>query len=123
MTGAGSRRKGAHFERWLVHRFRAAFPAADIKRGLQSRGGAEVPDVDVPGYHIEAKHHRRVNVRAALAQAIADAAPGRVPVAVCKDNRAEPVVVLRLDDFLALVRAQAPAPATTPPEEPSWPSS
>ena len=112
MTGAGSRRKGAAFERWLVRRFRVVFPTADIKRGLQSRGGAEVPDVDVPGWHVEAKHHRRVDLRAALAQAIADAAPGRVPVAVCKDNRGEPVALLRLDDFLGLVAARIATTAT-----------
>lgn len=116
MTGAGSRRKGAAFERALVHRLREVFPDAPIRRGLQSRGGHEVPDVDVPGWHVEAKHHRRVNLRAALAQAIADARPGRVPVAICKDNRSEPVVVLRLGDFLALLgRRATPAPPTPPP--------
>ena len=31
-----------------------------------------------------------------------DASPGRMPVAVCKDDRAEPVVVLRLEDFVTL---------------------
>jgi hypothetical protein len=117
VTGAGSRRKGHGFERWLVHRFREVFPNAIVQRGLQSRGGSEVPDVDVPGYHVEAKHHRKVNLRAALAQAIADAATDRVPIAVCKDNRAEPVVVLRLDDFLALVvRTQESASSRATPE-------
>lgn len=115
MTGAGSRRKGASFERWLVHRFRAVFPAAEIRRGFQTRGGAEAPDVDVPGYWIEAKAHRRVDLRAALAQAIADAAPGRVPVAVCKDNRATPLVVLRLDDFLQLITPAAVSPSSPVP--------
>lgn len=107
MTGAGSRRKGASFERWLVHRFRTVFPDVEIRRGLQSRGGSEVPDVDVPGWHFEAKHHRRVDLRAALAQAIADAGADRIPVAICKDNRTEPVVVLRLADFLTFLGSHA----------------
>ena len=119
MTGAGSRRKGHAFERSLVHQFRAVFPDANIRRGLQSRGGSEVPDVDVPGWHVEAKAHRKVNLRAALAQAITDAAPDRVPIAVCKDNRAEPVVVLRLDDFLALLaRAKDVVPPASTAEAP-----
>ena len=102
--GMRSRRKGAGFERALVHRFRAELPGLVIRRGAQARGGSEAPDVDVPGLWVEAKHGQKVNLRAALAQAIRDAGTGRMPVAVCKDDRSEPVVVIRLDDFLALWR-------------------
>jgi len=103
IDGACSRRKGAAFERALAARFREVLASPGIRRGFQSRAGTDAPDVDVPGLWIEAKHHRRVNLRAALAQAIAAAPPDRVPVAICKDDRAEPVAVLRLDDFLQLV--------------------
>lgn len=102
--GLRSRRKGAAFERELVHRFRAELPGLSIRRGAQARGGNEAPDVDVPGLWVEAKHGQKVNHRAALAQAIRDAAGTRMPVAVCKDDRSDPIVLMRLDDFLALWR-------------------
>ena len=104
MGGAMSRRKGAQWERDLVHRFRDAMPGGEVKRGLQSRGGEEVPDVDCPVFWVEAKRGKKPVVRAALKQA-ADAAPkGRIPIAVIRDDRAEPFVVLALDDFLDLIR-------------------
>lgn len=104
MTGAMSRRKGASYERTLVHRFREVMPGADIKRGLQSRGGEEVPDVDCPVFWVEAKRGRKPNVRGALKQA-SDAAPkGRIPLAVIRDDRSEAFVALSLEDFLDFVR-------------------
>jgi hypothetical protein len=103
MNGAGARRKGADFERSLVQRFRAAMPDAAVRRGLQSRSGQEVSDVDAPCFWIEAKRHRLTNPREALRQATETCPPGRWPVGVCKDDGAEPFVVLSLEDFLDLV--------------------
>ncbi|MBK7537537.1 MAG: hypothetical protein IPI49_19635 [Myxococcales bacterium] len=103
MSGARSRRKGATWERELVALFRQAMPDAGAKRGLQFRQGQEAPDVDVPHFWVEAKHHHRTNIRAAMRQAIDAAGEGRWPVAVCKDDHATPLVTMRLDDFLALV--------------------
>ncbi len=103
MGGAHSRRKGQQWERELVHLFREAMPGAEIRRGLQSRSGEEVPDVDCPVFWVEAKRGKKPNVRGALKQAI-DAAPkGRMPVAVIRDDRSEPFAVLNLADFLDLV--------------------
>jgi hypothetical protein len=106
MSGAHSRRKGHNWERELVRRFREAMPGAEgIKRGLQSRGGGkEEADVIVPHFHVEAKCGKRPNHRAALEQAIGDAARGKIPIAVCKDDRKEPTVTMRLDDLLWLVK-------------------
>lgn len=101
--GALSRRKGAAWERELVRRFREVMPGAEVRRGLQSRSGEEVPDVDCPVFWPEAKRGRQPNVRAALRQAEASAPKGRIPLAVIRDDRAEPFVVLGLDDFLELV--------------------
>ena len=103
MSGAHSRRKGHRFERELVHRFREAMPEAEIRRGLQSRSGEEVSDVEVPCFWIEAKHHHRTNVRAALEQAVTTSPKGRWPVAVCKDDQKPPLVAMALEDFLDLV--------------------
>ena len=68
--GRMERQKGKTFERLVVHAFREVC-GPDVKRGIgQARAGGEVPDVDgVPAMWIECKHHRRVNVRAALVQA------------------------------------------------------
>ncbi|MBN1632136.1 MAG: hypothetical protein JW990_20455 [Thermoleophilia bacterium] len=103
MSGARSRRKGAQFERDMVHCFREAMPGAEIRRGLQYRCGEEVADVDCPVFWPELKRGKKPNVRAALRQALAAAPKGRVPVAVIRDDRQEPFVALLLEDFLDFV--------------------
>ncbi|MFZ5443316.1 MAG: hypothetical protein ACOZQL_25130 [Myxococcota bacterium] len=103
MSGAHSRRKGAGFERELVQRFREVMPDATIRRGLQFRTGEETPDVDCPVFWPEAKRGKQPNVRGALRQATNAALPGRIPIAIIRDDRAEPFVALSLDDFLELV--------------------
>ena len=104
MTGAMSRRKGAAYERELVHRFREVMPGAEVRRGLQCRSGDEVADVECPVFWIESKRGRKPNVRAALKQANEAAPKGRVPLAVIRDDRAEAFVAMSLEDFLELVR-------------------
>ena len=103
MAGNHSRRKGAEWERELKWLFAEALPGVDVKRGLQFRSGAEVPDVDAPPFWIEAKRGKRPPVRAALRQVTAEAPQGRIPLAVIRDDREAPFVVMLLDDFLDLV--------------------
>lgn len=98
----GCREKGAQFERELVRRFREAMPGAEVKRGLQSRTGQEVPDVAAASFWIEAKRMKQCNIRAAYRQASGDAAKGWIPVAVTRDDRSEALVTLSLEDFLEL---------------------
>lgn len=104
MNGARSRRKGHSFERALVQRFQKVMPDVEVRRGLQYRAGQEAADVEVPRLWIEAKHHHRSNVRAAMRQAVEACPEGKWPVAICKDDRAEPLVTMRLEDFLALIQ-------------------
>ena len=80
MGGRSARRKGADFERTMVHRFREVFGDEDVRRGLQSRG-EEVPDVDVPCFWIECKREKHTNPKAALAQAADAASPPGTPPA------------------------------------------
>ena len=103
MSGAYSRRKGARFERAMVHRLRQAMPDAEVRRGLQSRGGEEVADIDCPVFWPELKCGKKPNIRAALLQAMAAAPKNRIPIAIIKDDRSAELVTLLLDDFLELV--------------------
>ena len=102
--GARSRRKGARYERELVHWFRERMPGAEVKRGLQSRSGEDAADVEVPYFWPESKRGKKPNVRAALAQATEAAPKGRTPIAVIRDDRSEAFVVMSLEDFGELVR-------------------
>jgi len=102
-SGAAARRKGADFERGIVLRFREAMPDADVRRGLQSRSGAEVADVDLPCFWPELKRHKRTNPREALRQALETCPKGRWPIGICKDDGEPAFVVMGLDDFLDLV--------------------
>jgi hypothetical protein len=106
-VGKSQRIKGRAWEQAVAREFRAALPdmAEQIKRGWQSRAGHDAPDVDVPGLWVECKAHRKCDLVAALAQAeVAAAGTGRVPVAICKDDRQRPTVTMYHEDFYELVR-------------------
>jgi hypothetical protein len=105
MRGAGCRRKGHDFERAVRRDLAGVFGEDLVHRGLQYRDGAECADVTAPGLWIECKAQRQTNPRGALAQAVRGAeSRGLKPVAVCKDDHRPPVVMMRFDDFLALLR-------------------
>lgn len=95
--GLYQRMKGKRVERAVAELIRRVFP--DAKRGWQSRSGKDACDIDGTPYWIEVKGGKCPNPRAALKQAIADT-DGRTPVVIVKDDRCEPFVVMRLDDWL-----------------------
>ena len=100
--GRGARTKGAAFERELAKYF-TENTKLTAKRGIgQTRsGGSEVSDVDMPIIHVEAKRHKRCNIKAALRQAIDDAnINGKIPVAITRDDRADILVTMKLDDWI-----------------------
>ena len=101
MSGSRSRSKGARWEREVANLFRATMDGADIRRGIQNRAGGDASDVEGAGrLHIECKVGKMPNPRAALKQAIRDHKPGKIPIAVIKDDRQKPFVVVGLNDFL-----------------------
>lgn len=105
--GRGARVKGAAFERKLAKYF-TDNTTFEAKRGIgQTRsGGAEVSDVDIPIIHVEAKRHKRCNIKAALRQAIEDAnVNGKIPVAITKDDRADILCTMRLEDWIHFFNA------------------
>lgn len=76
----------------------------DARRGQQFRGGQNSPDVvGIPGVHVECKRVEAGNLYTWLAQAVRDAG-NKMPVVMHRRNRQEWVAILKLDDFLALVR-------------------
>jgi hypothetical protein len=101
MSGARSRRKGAAFERELV-----GVPRGHAGREHPSRPsvphGRGSSDVDCPVFWPEAKPASSRSPGGA-AQATDAAPPGRIPIAIIRDDRAEPFVALSLDDFLEFV--------------------
>lgn len=107
MSGRSSRIKGAAGERKTANELNDRSPAdLEVKRGIgQTRAGDEVPDVDgIDCLWVEVKTQKRGNPRAALAQAKEAAAshPGRIPIAVIRDTRKEPFMVMSWVDFLEL---------------------
>tara|TARA_B100000131_G_C17838395_1_gene500736 strand:+ start:261 stop:620 length:360 start_codon:yes stop_codon:yes gene_type:complete len=105
--GRGARAKGANFERWTAN-YLSENTSLEARRGLaQTRGGgAEVSDVEIDYIHIEAKRHKRCNIKAALNQAINDcAANGKLPVAITKDDRQEVLCTMLLTDWVKLFKS------------------
>ena len=96
--------KGKRFERELVRVFSEAIPGARVCRGFQWRDGAEAPDVDIPGFWLEAKVGKKVDLRKAMRQAVGDAKFGRWPLVVAKDDHQPALCVVRLTDFLDFYR-------------------
>lgn len=123
-----NRKRGAAWERRVAEIFRDALGLDSVKRGLgQARSAGEVPDVrGVPDLWPECKHGRQVNLRAALAQAIAaveESGTKALPVAIAKDRGRgkPPLVIMRLSDWMSLLarlyREDAPSITVDDPEE------
>lgn len=106
--GKLSREKGKVGEREIANRLKAA-GFGEARRGVQYQGGAGSADVvGLPNCHLEVKRTERFNLYGALEQAIKDAATGadkaKTPVVLHRQSRRDWVAVLRLDDFLELVK-------------------
>ena len=105
VSGRSSRNKGARGERKTAAELNERCPEdMEVKRGIgQVRAGDEVPDVDgIDCLWIEVKTQKRGNPRAALKQAREAAPPGRIPIAVIRDDRQRPFMAMDWEDFLDL---------------------
>jgi len=102
--GRSARVKGATFERDLA-KYITENTNVEAKRGIGQTcsGGAEVSDVDIPVFHIEAKRQKRCRIKAAMQQAIEDSnVNGKIPVAITRDDRADTLCTMLLDDWIKL---------------------
>jgi len=108
--GRGARLKGANFERELAKKFNDHFVQDHFqsKRGLgQTRGGGEeIADVEMPYIHVEAKRHKRCNIKAALRQAIEDTKDKeKLPVAITRDDRQPIMVTMLFEDWIEFFKS------------------
>lgn len=120
-AGRLARRKGASYERLITKRFREVY-GDGVKRGIgQERSGGEIADVHgVPGFWLQTKHCKALNVWTALEQARVELAMSpcacpvqhtdkcsrtvKKPLVVARKDRGGDVAVLALDDFLGLLQ-------------------
>jgi|TARA_A100001518_G_C1210626_1_gene53203 hypothetical protein len=107
--GRMSRTKGAAYEREIANHFRDFYGRSECRRGIQTRsGGKEAADVldAIPGCHLELKRVERLNLSAAMKQAVDDSqSQDLIPVVVSRKSREESLVTIRLSDLEAFVRA------------------
>jgi hypothetical protein len=101
--GKSQRVKGHTWERQVAILFREALPGCGAKRGFQMRGGAaEEPDVMAGYYHVECKVGKKPPVRKALLTAVETCPNGKYPLAIIKEDRKTPYMVMELETFLEL---------------------
>lgn len=100
-----SKKKGSRGELELAHYLTdAGFPA---RRGQQFQGTPESPDIiceSLDKFHIECKRTEIAKLYPWMAQALADKAEDQVPVIMHRKSQQEWLAVLRLKDFLELVK-------------------
>lgn len=99
-----SRTKGKVGEREAAKLIKDTF-GVDARRGQQFSGSNESPDVvtDIEGVHFEVKRVERLDLYAAVSQAVQDAA-GETPVVLHRRDRKEWLLTVRWEDLKELVR-------------------
>lgn len=80
-------------------------PSATVKRGIQTRGGAEdkIPDLLMPVFAPECKRTAQPNIRLAYEQAVASCPKGKIPCAITRANRGIPLFTLSMEDMLDFI--------------------
>ena len=102
-----SKRKGNAGELEALHLLEAA--GMDVKRNDQRYiGGVENPDIALYAagqrFHLEVKRKEKFSLYEAMDQAIADANGKAVPVVLHRKNRRPWVAILRMGDFIRLLK-------------------
>lgn len=111
MGKINSRQKGAKGEREFAAVLREA--GYEARRGQQFSGSPDSPDVvtNLP-YHFEVKRVEHFNAYKAMEQAVRDSDPVKTPIVAHRRNKCEWLAVMRMSDFLRMVKRLEPAPAT-----------
>lgn len=99
-----SRNKGKRGElEWAAYLTELGYEA---RRGQQYRGGPASPDIigGIPGTHAEVKRVERLDIRAAIHQAVVDAGDA-IPYVAHRRNREEWLITLRAADMIRFMEA------------------
>lgn len=100
-TGRGRRRKGQRGEREFGDRLKTLYP--DARRGAQSRSGRDACDVEGTPFWVECKTLARIAAFRHLEQAERDSDGRPALVRLREDGDPVGAVLVREDDFLALL--------------------
>jgi Holliday junction resolvase len=99
-----SREKGAKGERELARKLKEY--GYDCRRGQQYCGAnCDADVVGLPNIHIECKRVERLSLYDAIAQAKHDAREGEIPAVFHRKNHCNWVVIVELDDALAIPKS------------------
>ena len=97
-----SRQKGAQGEREWAKWLRDNLGILDARRGCQHAGGPDSPDViGLAGTHAEVKRGQRLNLWAAMYQAIRDCGKN-LPYVAHRRNGEEWLITIRAKDLIKL---------------------
>lgn len=101
-----SRAKGCRGELEWSAFLREHLSCPDARRGQQFSGSPESPDVvgGVPGTHCEAKRTERLNLQAAMEQAVQDCGDD-IPYVASRRSRKPWLVTVQADDLAAFCQA------------------
>ena len=99
-----SKRKGNNGERELCQYLNDHGIPAHRNDQRCILGGLDNPDISIDGYHVEVKRTEQFRLYDAMNQAIRDANGHAVPVVVHRRNKSGWVAVLRIDDFIRLLK-------------------
>lgn len=106
MEAMNSKRKGNAGERELLSLL--AGHGCAVRNDQRYVGGVDNPDISLvaggTAFHVECKRTEKFNAYAAMEQAQHDANGHAVPVVMHRRNRKPWLVVMRLKDFLALLK-------------------
>ncbi|MBR1677300.1 MAG: hypothetical protein IJ706_08335 [Clostridia bacterium] len=102
--GRASRNKGANAERELANLIRDTW-GYEVKRGKVFYGESDLVGLD--GIHPEVKRVEKLNIHAAMAQAIEEAKKREdgLPAVFFRRDRGEWLVTMRLEDWIDLYGA------------------
>jgi len=114
MKTSSAKAKGRRLQKWVADRLGEALKdeieAGDVQPAVMGQGGRDIKlspagEAACP-LDVECKNRERLNIWAALEQAEANAAAGRIPAVVFKRNRSETYIALAFGDFLKLWRGR-----------------
>ena len=101
--GKSQRTKGAVFEREVAKQFSAAYGEDFLRNIGQARDGGN--DIDIGRFRVECKRRKTLGtVEGWLTQATAACGVGHVPIVVARSDGGAAMVLLSLEDFLALTK-------------------